>query len=162
MAEEVNSTFHRVGAKFIADKMLGRLAKWLRILGYDTSYFNGEKRSDLIIWSLREERIILSRDSHLGKRQGFGRLILESDMVEEQLKKVIEYFSLRIDTSKIFTRCVICNHLLEKILKSEVKDKVPSYVFETQDKFMSCRRCQKIYWQGTHWDKVKKIVGEIK
>ena len=149
------------GIKFIADRMLGRLAKWLRILGYDTSYFKGEKRSDLVIWSLREERIILSRDSHLGKRQGFGRLILGSDMVEEQLKKVIEYFSLRIDTSKVFTRCVICNRLLEKIPKSDVKDKVPFYVFETQDKFMSCRNCQKIYWQGTHRDKVKRIVGEM-
>jgi len=153
MAEEI---------KFIADKMLGRLAKWLRILGYNTAYFTGEKRSGLIISSLREERIILTRDSHLGKRQGFGSLILDSDVVEEQLKKVIRHFNLSVDTNRVFTRCVICNRVLEKISKEQVKDKVPSYVFKTQNKFMGCRNCQKIYWQGTHWDMVKKIVGGIK
>ncbi len=142
--------------------MLGRLAKWLRILGYDALYFTGEKRSDLIIMSLREERVIITRDSHLGKRQGFNRLILDSDIVGRQLKRVIEYFHLSADSKKIFTRCVICNRLLEKIPKEESKEKVPPYVFKHQDKFMNCPSCQKIYWQGSHWEKVNKILGEIK
>lgn len=150
------------GLKFIADKMLGRLARWLRILGYDTVYFSGDKRSDLIIMSLREERIILTRDSHLGKRQGFNRLVLNSDSVEEQLKKVIAHFKLKSDTNKVFTRCILCNRVLEEVPKSEVKGKVPLYVFENQERFTQCRYCSKIYWPGTHWDKVRKIIEEIK
>lgn len=147
--------------QFIVTKELGRLAKWLRILGYDTTYFTLDNRSSLIIASLREDRIILTRDTRMGRYAGLKIVKLESDFVKEQLKQVLDELNLKPDEEDMFSRCTICNEILGCVEKSEAKGKVPEYVFETQGEFMRCPECLRFYWQGTHWGNVKNILKDI-
>ncbi len=147
--------------KFILTKELGRLAKWLRILGYDAIYFDSDNVSTLIIKSLRENRIILTRNSKLTRHKGAGIIMLSSDFLGEQLKEVIAQLKLKPQKEAMFSRCVICNELLEELEKQKAEGKVPAYVFQTQEDFVSCPKCQRIYWQGTHWGNVQRYLEEI-
>jgi uncharacterized protein with PIN domain len=88
-------------------------------------------------------------------------LRIKSDFVEEQVKQVITELGVKPEEGKFFTICVLCNHPLAKATKNEVKEKVPPYVYETQDSFMKCVLCKRIYWQGTHWDNVRKFVTKL-
>ena len=147
--------------KFITTKELGRLCKWLRIMGFDTSYFSGDEKRELVIESLRENRIILTRDSKMSVYSGIRMLHIKSDFVEEQVKQVITELKIKSEKNKFFTICVICNTMLKKIKKSSVEKKVPPYVYETQNNFMICPVCDKIYWQGTHWTNVGEFVDKL-
>ncbi len=150
--------------KFLADKMLGKLAKWLRLLGYDTTYPASDKDMALIIAAQLENRILLTRDTHLIKRKDLGDfLFIKSDQVEEQLLEVIKGLKLTIPfNSNLFSRCLLCNTSTIKIDKEKVKGQVPPYVFLTQNDFVYCPSCQKYYWKGTHWqrmrEKLKKLI----
>jgi hypothetical protein len=147
--------------KFIVTQELGRLAKWLRILGCDTLYFESGNRSSLIITALREERIILTRDLRVGRHPGMKMVTIKSDFIKDQLKQVLEELGIHPIEEEMFSRCVICNERLAEIEKQKVKDRVPEYVFQTQDNFVTCPSCSRIYWQGTHWGNVSKMLGEI-
>lgn len=147
--------------RFIISGELGRLAKWLRILGYDASYFDSIKRGELIIQSLREGRMILTRDHRLKDHRGIKMVHVKSDLVEEQLKQTIAELKLKIKETGLFTRCVICNKPLEETPKEEVSSKVPPYVFKTAASFRKCSSCGRIYWAGTHWTNVKKFVASL-
>lgn len=146
--------------QFIADNMLGKLAKWLRFLGYDVLYPRTIDDNELIELSKSQERYILTRDRELSKRKGLKVLFIPSDQVDIQLKQVIEEFNLKYD-SLAFNRCPECNHLLDKIDKSLVVDKVPVGVFERQDKFWVCGNCNRYYWQGSHYEKIKQKLNEL-
>ena len=147
--------------KFITTKELGRLCKWLRIIGFDTAYFPDVKKRELVIKSLREERVILTRDSKMSVYSGVRMLHIKSDFVEDQVKQVAEELKIKPERSKFFTICVICNQPLKKIDKSGVKEKVPPHVYETQESFMKCDICDRIYWQGTHWTNVGEFVDKL-
>jgi hypothetical protein len=148
--------------KFIVTEELGRLAKWLRILGFDTVYFpKGEKR-DLVLRSLREDRVILTRDSRMSRFTGIRHLHIDTDFVEEQLEQAIRELNLEIDREQLFSICVVCNEPLEEAPRNSVKDKVAPYVFETQKVFMRCGRCGRTYWKGTHWALAQKFLGKLK
>ena len=147
--------------KFITTKELGRLCKWLRVMGFDTSYFPDAERRELVIKSLQDERIILTRDSRMSVYSGVRMLHIKSDFVEDQVKQVMTELKIRPDRDKFFTVCVICNQPLKKVKKEDVKKKVPPYVFETQEDFMKCGVCERIYWQGTHWTNVGEFVDKL-
>jgi len=147
--------------RFILTKELGRLAKWLRILGYDTQYFHEDNRSKLIITALRENRIILTRNRRIAKPVGIRLIHIKDDSVKKQIKQVSKELKLKIKKDAMFSRCTICNEPLEFIDKERVKEKVPEYVFQRQDEFYCCMSCQRIYWQGTHWGNVKDILKEV-
>lgn len=147
--------------KFLTTKELGRLCKWLRILGCDCEYFTEDNLTSLTIKSLREDRIILTRNARLSERAGFKVLHVKSDLVKEQLKQVLEEFKLKIDRDEMFTRCTICNTLLEEIRKEEAEDKVPPFVYKTQEDFVRCSVCGRVYWHGTHWGNVTEYVNGI-
>ena len=136
--------------KFIVDFMLGRLCKRLRLMGYDAAYFLPGKKSELIYRSLKEGRIILTRDHKVSKKKAIKRVLIESDFIEEQLDQVFRELNLKLDRDKLFTRCVLCNSRLESIEKEKVKGRVPSYVFQTKEQFFRCAECDKMYWKGTH------------
>jgi hypothetical protein len=144
--------------KFIVDNNVGKLAKWLRIMGYDAQFFNGSNDSRMVAIALAEERVILTRDTQIMKRRVVtsGRLkaiLIQSDEPERQMHQVID--SLHLDCrSKPFTICLECNQPLSEKSKQEVKDLVPPYVFQTQNQYMECPSCHRIYWRGTHWQRM--------
>jgi len=148
--------------KFLVDFMLGRLCKWLRLLGYDSSYFVSDKKSDLIYQSLKDGRIILTRDHRLSKKKAIKLIIINSDLLEEQLKQVFSELNVKVDLDNLFTRCTVCNEPLLEIEKEKVKDRVPSYVFQTKEEFSYCPGCQKVYWKGTHWDLANQLLEKFK
>lgn len=152
----------RSSPKFIATVELGRLARWLRILGFDCIFFFREAKKDLVIESLREDRIILTRDSRLSRFSGVRMVHIESDFVEKQLIQVAKELRLKADRKNMFTRCVECNTPIIKEEKKKVKSKVPPYVYENQEEFMRCPNCDKIYWKGTHWNLANKFLDRIK
>jgi len=147
--------------KFIATKELGRLCKWLRIMGYDTSYFPEAEKRELIIKSLQEERIILTRDSKMSVYSGTRMIHVKSDFVEDQVRQVTEELGMKPDRERFFTICVVCNIPLKKVKKSAIENKVPPYVYETQKDFTQCDVCNRVYWQGTHWTMVGDFVDKL-
>ncbi|HHT9108694.1 MAG TPA: Mut7-C RNAse domain-containing protein [Candidatus Wunengus sp. YC63] len=147
--------------KFIADAMLGRLARWLRILGHDVVYESSISDNDLIARAIHERRIILTMDRKLTERESAkNSLLINSPSYKEQLKQVITHYNIDYK-SGIFTRCLVCNSLLVSIEKEKIKDRVPSYVYSTQDEFDICPQCGRIYWSGTHRVKMLGMLGEI-
>jgi len=144
--------------KFAADKMLGKLARWLRIIGQDVTYGSELSGYGLTRAARREGRLILTRDRAIARKNPPPYLLIASDRFREQLKQVIE--ACRLDPLKnAFTRCVECNTLFEPIAKKAVEGKVPPYVFDTQEKFSFCRKCRRIYWPATHQ---QKMLEELK
>jgi len=147
--------------KFIADAMLGRLARWLRILGHDVVYESSISDNDLIARAIHERRIILTMDRKLAERESAkNSLLINSPSYKEQLKQVITHYNIDYK-SGIFTRCLVCNNLLEPIEKEKIKDRIPPYVYSTQDEFDICQQCGRIYWSGTHRVKMLKMLDEI-
>ena len=147
--------------KFMADSMLGRLARWLRILGYDVAYESSISDNDLIARALRENRIILTMDRELANRKSAKNvLLLRSDDYKEQLKHVITYYKIDCE-SHIFSRCLLCNERLDSVEKEKIKDKVPPYVYATHDEFDICPQCRRAYWSGTHRDNILKKLDKI-
>ena len=150
-----------IGApKFIVDSNVGKLAKWLRIMGYDTLFFNGSDDADMITTALAEERVILTRDTQIVKRRvvASGQLrvvFIQSDKPERQMQQVIN--TLNLDCRfRPFAICLECNQLLLERSKQQVEDLVPPYVFQTQNQYMECPACHRIYWRGTHWQAMTK------
>ncbi len=148
--------------KFILTQELGRLSKWLRILGFDTVYYNQDNFSSLIIQALRDERIILTRNQRLPQARGLKIVLIKNEKIKKQVEEALKTLKIVLEPEMMFSRCILCNTELVYIIKDEVKDKVPEYVFNTQEDFLTCPKCQRIYWQGTHWGNVQETLEEIK
>jgi len=148
--------------KFIADRMLGKLVKELRMLGYDTVYFRGKDFHQFIHLVRQEDRIILTRDTKLGARRPQDRIltIMENDP-SCQLKEVIQKVCLSLDEEILYTRCLLCNELIEAISLDQAEGKVPDFIFHQQKNFFRCPQCNRIYWQGSHLSNMKKRVKEL-
>ena len=147
--------------KFAADKMLGRLARWLRVIGQDVIYGPHLSGYGLVRAARQEGRLILTRDRSIGKKSPPSYLFIESNRFREQLKQVVE--ACRLDPLKnAFTRCVECNALFEPIAKAEVEGKVPPYVFATQERFSFCRKCRRVYWPATHQQRMLQEVESLR
>jgi uncharacterized protein with PIN domain len=151
--------------KFMVDINVAKLAKWLRIMGYDAELFDGDDDSRMIVSALRQGRVILTKDTQIMKRGvvASGRLktvLITSDQPEEQIRRVIE--TLKLDCPfRPFTLCLECNQLLVERSKEEVKELVPPYVFQTQNQYMECPACHRIYWKGTHWQAMTRKLQKI-
>lgn len=147
--------------RFIVDANVGRLARWLRIMGYDAMFVPGVEDADLVRLALAEGRTILTRDRFVMRRRAIasGRLsalLISGDRLGEQLRQVVEAYGL--DASGGFSRCVECNEPLQDVEREAVRDRVPDYVFETQETFVKCPACTRLYWRGTHW---RNMVNEL-
>lgn len=147
--------------KFICDSMVGRLAKWLRILGFDCLYCREGEKAELLRLTLREERIILTRDKSFVKGHPERSFLIKSESLETQLVEIMKRFRLQAKSSP-FSRCSVCNDLLLPRTKSDVKGKVPFFVYQNHDRFAYCRICDKYYWEGTHHkamqDKIARLI----
>lgn len=151
--------------KFIADQNVGKLAKWLRMMGYDTTVFGGEDDSRLVRMAMNEGRVILTRDTHIMRRRvaknGQLKVIqIASDKPELQVQQVVKAFGLG-HFFQAFTICLECNQPLQPRNKQEVQGRVPSYVFQTQSQYVECPSCHRIYWRGTHWAAMTKKLEKV-
>jgi uncharacterized protein with PIN domain len=152
--------------KFIADNNVGKLARWLRMVGFDTRLFNGENDADMVVIAQAENRILLTRDTGIMDRRiitsGQVRAILiNSDRLAEQIPQVIETLKINENQFRPLTLCLECNQLLVARAKAEVKDHVPPYVFKTQEQFVECPVCHRIYWKGTHWQAMRRRIDNV-
>jgi len=144
--------------KFAADRMLGRLAKWLRVIGQDVIYGRHLSGYGLIHAARAENRLILTRDRGLKQKQPPEFIFIDSDDYREQLRQVIRACDLRAGDA-LFTRCLECNAVLEPKTKESVESLVPPYVFSTQEMFFWCSQCRRVYWPATHH---QKMLDELK
>lgn len=150
---------------FIVDSNAGKLARWLRMMGYDTLFFSDIEDGHLVDMAMKEGRVVVTRDTQIAKRRvaanGSLKVILSrDDDPKQQLLQVLK--ELNLDCRQLqFTRCLECNQRLVYRSKEEVKDLVPPYVFRTQTQYMQCPSCSRIYWQGTHWQRMKRALEEI-
>lgn len=141
--------------RFIADHNVGKLARWLRMMGYDTLFFDGSDDSRMVATALSEDRVILTRDTGIMKRRlvTTGRLkavLVVSDEPELQVKQLLR--ELGLDTRlNLFTLCLECNQPLTSRSREQVRERVPPHVFKTQHQYMECPSCHRIYWRGSHW-----------
>lgn len=149
------------GARFIADAMLGALARWMRVLGCDVEYSNTIDDAQVVERAVSEDRIILTRDTGLVKRRGAaGRhLFIDSDHVADQLRQVAGSYALPVRPALV--RCLRCNTPLERAARADVAGKVPRYVLETQEEFAACPSCGRVYWPGTHRQRMEKDVARL-
>lgn len=142
--------------------MLGRLARWLRIIGYDAEYVTGKNRTNLIMQSLQENRIVVTRDHELSSKRALKLILITSDHCDKQLQQLFKETGITAKKSRLFTRCTICNKKNDIITdKESVRSRVPEYVFQTTGKFSVCPECKRIYWPGTHWELLNKELQKI-
>lgn len=147
--------------RFIADVMLGRLARWLRIAGFDVLYSNSFSDDELIDVSCRERRILLSRDTRLLIRRTVRSFIyIESQDVLEQVRQVFKAVNVG-SLDSLLTRCLSCNEALLAIPRESVRQAVPEYVYRTQKSFKSCPTCGRVFWAGTHRASVVRILEDL-
>ena len=140
--------------------MLGALAKWLRIYGFDTFYANSEMDDkQLINISKNEKRVLITRDKNLlqvARKEKLKVIEIDTTDIDEQINKVLN--QRKVDRSKILSRCILCNTAIEEIKKDEVENKVPKRVFLSNERFWFCPKCKKFYWKGTHYENmIEKI-----
>ena len=148
--------------KFIVDRMLGRLAKELRMLGYDTVYYRGDNAYQMIKLAREEDRVILTRNAKLIPKRSEDRLVrIMEDKTPLQLKELIQKKVISLYEENLFSRCLLCNIPLDKIPREEAKGKVPDFIFYQQKEFSRCPRCLRIYWQGSHQENMQKKVKEL-
>jgi uncharacterized protein with PIN domain len=148
--------------RLLLTKELGRLARWLRILGFDAGYFTQNNPGSLIIEALRDNRIILTRNHRLPKSKGVKIVTIKAETLNEQIAEVARALGITPDAGLVFTRCIICNEELMGIDKEKIKDRVPEYVYGTQELFLTCPKCKRVYWQGTHWGNVQSLLKEVR
>jgi uncharacterized protein with PIN domain len=140
--------------KFIVDTMLGKLARWLRALGYDTLYLRAIADHRLLHLARAEARILLTRDARLAREAGSLALLVSAERLDGQISEVLERLDLAPPEHGLLSRCLECNGLLEDRPKDAVRGLVPEYIFSTQERFVGCPGCEKIYWQGSHADRI--------
>lgn len=148
--------------KFIADIMLGRLAKRMRLLGLDVLYDRTLDDNGIIQRSLELGRVILTRDRALGERPlAMNHLLIKSDHVQEQIEQVLSAFPLEPLLDPL-SRCSECNETLAFLEKQDATDLVPPPVYQAHDRFLQCASCGRIYWKGSHMRKMMFPAGAKK
>lgn len=151
--------------RFIVDHNVGKLARYLRMMGYDTLFYKGGDDSGLVATALAENRVILTRDRGIMERRlvTTGRLkaiLLETERPEEQICQVMRALKLE-SRHRPFSLCLEDNQPLEERSREQVEGRVPPYVFKTQDYYMECPACRRIYWRGTHWQAMAKLLDSL-
>jgi uncharacterized protein len=153
--------------KFIADGMLGKIAKKLRIFGFDTEYLANTDDNTLIKMSIINNRTILTKDRQLYARSlklnvPCFLIFLENEF--ENLVMIMREFNINyiFSVTNKYTRCTLCNGTLEKVVKSSlIEYSVPKKVFGNTEKFFNCSTCKKIYWNGSHIQEINQLIDSI-
>jgi hypothetical protein len=147
----------------VVDVMLGRLAHWLRAMGYDTVYDGRADDDRLLALAIADDRTLITRDTRLAKAAGRRGCLIRAERTDPQLVEVVAGLVLDPSDTRWFTRCLECNTTLEPRDKEAVKGLVPPRVFTTQTDFRGCRSCGKVFWPGSHfdrmWERLTSLLG---
>ncbi|MBW2148173.1 MAG: Mut7-C RNAse domain-containing protein [Deltaproteobacteria bacterium] len=145
--------------RFLLDRTLGRLAKWLRILGYDAAVDSCLNELEMRLRCRREGRTLLTR------RRGPdlpGVFRIGADRVRDQLQELVDHLDLSLEEKgRLLSRCTVCNIHIEEISRETAEGRVPEYVFQTQEQFHICPACKRIYWHGTHPDRIHRWLQQV-
>ncbi len=144
---------------FVADEMLGSLARWLRIMGYDTLYAKDQGDNAILERSRTDGRYLLTRDKELAMRMGEKGIYISSDDLDGQLGQVTKRFGLAPDDSLV--RCTVCNGELEVVDVERARGSVPEGALAANSVFFVCKSCGKFYWRGTHWINIRKKLESL-
>lgn len=149
--------------QFLCDRMLGTLAKWLRILGHDAAYAREGDDDALLERAAAEERVLLTRDKELAGRAD-SAVLIESTELEGQLRRVMDATDVEIREEAMLTRCTVCNEAVIAVDKAELEEEeeVPVHAYETHERFWRCPSCGRVYWRGTHWDNMRRFIQRLK
>jgi len=147
--------------KFVLDTHLGRLAAYLRMMGFDTLYRNDYEDDVLAEISANENRILLTRDLGLLKRNlvTYGYFVRNTDP-KERLIEIVDRYTLDEFVAP-FERCMTCNGELYRVAKEDVRDDVKEETFNVFDEFQQCDNCLKIFWKGSHYEKMQRLIEEV-
>lgn len=146
---------------FIADVHLRKLARLLRLLGFDTVYSNDYTDAEIVAIARGEERILLTRDRQLLKHSAVVHgYWIRSERPLEQAREVVRRFALALQVQP-FRRCLSCNGLLVPVDKETVLSRIPPKTARWQDEYLICQRCEKLYWRGTHFPKLQAAIERI-
>jgi uncharacterized protein len=137
----------------LLDAMLGRLARWLRLMGYDAAYLADTDDIEVVRQARAEARVILTRDRGLARRNGVRAILIDSQSLEEQIAEVRQHFGA--PQEPIMARCGVCNTTLRDLVHHAAQGRVPPYIWRTQAAFTECTHCRRVYWHGTHWDAIQ-------
>ena len=147
--------------KFVADAMLGRLAKWLRVLGFDTVYYRGTETPTLLDIALRQGRVLLTRNTGIAPRAGGVEvLFIGDDHWPQQLRQVLEHFQVP-EPPQPFTRCVNCNTPLLPLDRAEAKERVPEHIYHVHRSFNVCPQCKRAFWRGSHQQRMRGVIESL-
>ena len=146
---------------FVVDRMLGRLARWLRMLGYDTLYPAAGPDSELEWLARSQARMLLTRDTALAGKKGIRALWVESVEPGEQLRQVVKDLALEMNDEPL-SRCSTCNGALREASRADVRDRVPEHVYYAHSRFAQCEGCGRTFWRGTHWENMQRELGMIR
>ena len=147
--------------KFIVDVHLGKLARLLRLTGFNTLYANNYTDKEIVTKAVDDNRIALTRDVGLLKHKAitYGYW-LRSQIAEEQLAEIISRFNLLAEI-KTFTRCLVCNGEIVPVSKESIIEKLPANTKEQFNEFYQCEQCKRVYWKGSHYEKMEKFIEQI-
>jgi uncharacterized protein with PIN domain len=145
--------------RFVADAHLGGLARLLRMAGFDTIYDNSLSGDQVEALAADQERVVLTRDRELLKRRGIDQgCYVRAQRPEAQLRDLFEHLGLA-ERARPFTRCLHDNAPLRSVAKGEVLDRLPPQVAATQDEFNTCDLCGRVYWKGSHWQRMRAVLA---
>jgi len=147
--------------KFFADVNVARLVRWLRAIGIDTWWEDAISDADLVRRAIRENRFVLTLDKRLLKEWRTDNvLLLTSERPLEQFAQVVEHFKLKLP-AQFFTRCLVCNSILRGAIDEEIAANVPPRVRENNELFYYCPNCEKIYWEGSHTERMRAVIEDV-
>jgi uncharacterized protein with PIN domain/tRNA(Ser,Leu) C12 N-acetylase TAN1 len=140
--------------RFLADQMLGRLAVWLRLLGYDTAHPLDRPDSWLLRLARAEGRILLTQDAALARARSAPTYYVQARSFEDQLAEVMGSFQLNVDPARLLSRCTRCNTAVDRLAADIARPLVPPAVRESHELFFACPSCRRIYWRGDHCERI--------
>lgn len=149
--------------RFLADRMLGKLARWLALLGYDARRAGDHEIDDAVLMAAarREGRVLLTRDRRMPRVQGLTILVLREPGFEGQLAEVLRAFGLKPDPGRFFSRCSLCDARLLDVRREDVLAELPEKVRTLDSRIFRCPSCRRLYWLGTHVERARALLSRL-
>ena len=147
--------------RFVADSMLGRLAKWLRAFGFDVLYDPFADDHDIVARARARDAIVLTRDTGFPKPPDVRIIFIADDHFERQLEQLLRDLPLDLAAARLLTRCTVCNQLLRPAARNEVWNRIPPFVYLTHETFARCPDCGRVYWEGTHAPRIRRQLSRL-